>query len=171
MHSRWAMARGGQYYRKNYRQPIYRHFVKLLANCRYRKKYIWRLSKNYQYQKMCIQFHPIKSNWKALFQKQKKSVSHPRRIRNLLWKQCTELRSNTRWTTWIVKYVNSFHSECDSHFVAKPDFEGNLIHLQEESHRHYWFMNRYAIVVVVTTLIIENKIIQSLTLPIVYHIF
>ena len=34
-----------------------------------------------------------------------------------------------------------------------------LLQLQEESHRHLkWFMNRHAIVVVVTALIIENKI-------------
>ena len=31
-------SRGGRYYRKNYRQPIYLHFYNLSANYRYRKK-------------------------------------------------------------------------------------------------------------------------------------
>ena len=30
--------RGGRYYRKNYRQPIFRHFYNLSVNYRYRKK-------------------------------------------------------------------------------------------------------------------------------------
>ena len=30
--------RGGRYYRKNYRQPIYRHFYNLSVNYRYQKK-------------------------------------------------------------------------------------------------------------------------------------
>ena len=38
------------------------------------------------------------------------------------------------WVILCIFYVLSFQS--DSHFVAKPDFEGNLIQLQEESHRH-----------------------------------
>ena len=71
--------------------------------------------------------HPISSdklNWKHCSKNKKEGVSYPRRIWNHIWKQCTKLRSNTRWTSWIVKYVHSYHS--DSLFVAKPDLGENL---------------------------------------------
>ena len=57
--------------------------------------------------------HPISSdklNWKHCSKNKKESLSNPRRIWNCLWKQCTKLCSNTRRTSWIVKFDHSFLS-------------------------------------------------------------
>ena len=65
-----------------------------------------------------------KLDWKHCSRNKKESVSYPRQIWKCLWKQWTKLCSNHHWTSWIVEYVHSFHS--DSPFVAKPYFGRNL---------------------------------------------
>ena len=102
-------------------------------------KYIWELSKNYQYQKKCIQLHIINSIERTDPKKERECFFNMK----LSLKTVAKLCRNTRQTSRIVKDVHSFNSDsCILRlFVAKLDLGG----IYQKSYRKsiYWPFSNY----------------------------